>query len=216
MVNYDFIAPYYDGLAQMVFGRAQREAERYFCKEIPAESRLLIVGGGTGSILETLSTLGASNIEVVFVEKSPTMLSLAKNRKIGTLKVEFVQKSVECYQPDELFDCIITTFFFDNFSSDFTNTIVNRLSNYLKREGKWIQTDFQRPKNWFWKIVFRCLEIGMYFFFRLVSNVKVQSLPSFREVFKENRLQLVAQKEFYKGMICTELYCFELDKQEVL
>ncbi len=52
--NYNNSAWFYDSLAGLVYGKALVKAQVYLLQYIPADSNILIVGGGTGWILMNL------------------------------------------------------------------------------------------------------------------------------------------------------------------
>ena len=77
--NFNLIAPVYDFLAKMVFGSHLKKAQTIFLNQIKEGDRVLVVGGGTGWILEELNQLNKP-IKVVYVEPSTKMMSLSKAR----------------------------------------------------------------------------------------------------------------------------------------
>ena len=68
--NYDNSAAFYDQLSQMVFGKALIRAQLYLLQQVPPNSTVLIVGGGTGWILEELSNIHYSGLAITYVEIS--------------------------------------------------------------------------------------------------------------------------------------------------
>ena len=52
--GFDFIAPYYDKLASLVYGNAIKNSQHVFLDRIPKASRILVVGGGSGVFLSAL------------------------------------------------------------------------------------------------------------------------------------------------------------------
>ena len=80
--NFDSIAPFYDFLVKLVFGKKIWEAQRTHLNEIPENGSVLILGGGPGRILESLP----ANINVTYLELSSKMIERAK--RIGN--AEFI------------------------------------------------------------------------------------------------------------------------------
>ena len=67
--NYNKIAPVYDMLSRLVFGKAIVNAQRRLLPGLPrGEYRLLIVGGGTGWILDELGKQKPQGITIDYVE----------------------------------------------------------------------------------------------------------------------------------------------------
>ena len=113
--NYDKIANQYDFLSKVVFLKSQVQAQVNQLKYIPEKSSILIVGGGTGWILEELAKVHPSGLDIVYVEISQKMIALSKTRDVGNNNVEFVHLGIEDFKTDLLFDAILTPFLFDNF-----------------------------------------------------------------------------------------------------
>ncbi|MEP5106138.1 MAG: methyltransferase type 12, partial [Ekhidna sp.] len=62
--DFDFVAPIYDRLSKLVFGKSLIKAQAYHLKVIGDKDRVLILGGGTGKLLEFIPKSG----ELDFVE----------------------------------------------------------------------------------------------------------------------------------------------------
>lgn len=205
MSNYNSIAPYYDFLSFLIFGNTQRKAAAFFLKDIPENSRILIVGGGTGGILEDLAALSEKNYEVVFLEKSIRMLERAEQRKVSLGNIWFICQEAEVYKSDSKFDCIITPFLLDNFSDTGASNLITHLRGQLAVNGIWIDTDFREMKG-IWQLVFGPLIRIMYWFFSWVGEVKVRVLPKTDILFEEAGFRAIKSDFFYKGLIRTVLY----------
>jgi len=55
--NYDNASWFYERLSKLVFADTQVSAQEHFLNLILPESNILIVGGGTGQILESITEL---------------------------------------------------------------------------------------------------------------------------------------------------------------
>ncbi|HEY9047693.1 MAG TPA: class I SAM-dependent methyltransferase, partial [Ohtaekwangia sp.] len=71
-MSFDSIAPVYDMLSRIVFGRSMVKSQRHFLKYIPAEASVLILGGGTGWIIQELFAVN-NTCTIVYVEASQKM-----------------------------------------------------------------------------------------------------------------------------------------------
>ncbi len=205
MSDYNFIAPYYDFLASLVFGKTQQRATEYFLSSIPPCSRILIAGGGTGKILEDLSHIQSADFQIVYVEKSIRMLELARKRNKGSLHVEFVHNTAEFYTSPVSFDCIITSFLLDNFTGQQVRSLISHLGDQLTTGGVWLNTDFEKPSGPY-RVVLTVLMRCMYLFFRIAGRVEAGYLPQIRLLFKEAGYREIASKSFYKGLIRTVMF----------
>ena len=55
--NYDNSAWFYDGLSRVVYGNALISSQVYLLQFIPSNATILIVGGGTGRLLEEIAKI---------------------------------------------------------------------------------------------------------------------------------------------------------------
>jgi SAM-dependent methyltransferase len=92
--NYDPIAAYYDLVHRLFYGRAEINAQVELLSFIKPGDRLLIVGGGTGWILEKIAALYRSGLAITYIESSSAMMALSRKRDYGQNRVEFVEGSV--------------------------------------------------------------------------------------------------------------------------
>ena len=75
--DYNRIAKSYDVLSRIIFQNSIIKAQLYLIEFLEENTKVLIVGGGTGWILEEIAKLKKPNISVVYVEKSSAMTALA-------------------------------------------------------------------------------------------------------------------------------------------
>ncbi|RZL39782.1 MAG: methyltransferase domain-containing protein [Pedobacter sp.] len=108
--NYDKIANYYDSLSRLVFGKSQLNAQINQLKNIKKNSSILIVGGGTGWILEEIGKRHPSGLKITYVEISAKMLALSKDRDYGANSVLFIHSSIEDFNLGDHFNIILTPF----------------------------------------------------------------------------------------------------------
>lgn len=186
--SFDFVAPYYDFLAHLVFGNKLLDAQCKNLKNISANRTkisVLIVGGGTGKYLRAFCDR-FTNAHVTYVEASEKMLSLAKKKvKNADLdRVEFVLSKWEDFYTENIYDVLITNFFLDCFSDRTLPIIVDKGYERLARKGIWLVTDFKHQP----KVPGRLLIKVMYSFFRFVSNLETRNLPDYNTLFKHSGL----------------------------
>ena len=122
--DFSRVARVYDGLASVVFGRAQRRAQQAaLLAGLPLAGptpHVLVLGGGSGWVLtELLGQCPAA--QVLYLETSATMLTLAQARLRrlapgAAAQVEFRQGSERALAPGEQFDVIVTFFVLDCFT----------------------------------------------------------------------------------------------------
>jgi len=202
--NFDRIAPFYDLLAGVVFGNKLELAQRHFLSHLESPGELLILGGGTGNILEPLvSRYPEARID--FLETSENMMALANARfSPAKYNINYVNRTEEHLQRCSIsYDVIITPFVLDVFEPIHLNKIVQQLMGCLKNGGIWVNTDFHQSQRPWWG---RYLIRVMYSFFKVTTGMKNQQLPDFENIFGNLPLVEIEQKSFFYGIIRTVMY----------
>ncbi|MDB5240486.1 MAG: type 12 methyltransferase [Spirosoma sp.] len=203
--HFDWIAPVYDALVFVVFGRRLNRAQAVFLDRIPPGASVLIVGGGTGWLLEPLLTDGRA-ARIVYLESSARMLARAScrmlNRQLmGT--VEFRLGDERSLRSDERFDLLMTPFVLDLFTTETLQTLfIPRLRSALKENGLWLITDFIRTSVW-WQ---RALLWSMIRFFILTARIEARHLADWQRLLSEAGLTLRERSPQVGGFVSTEVW----------
>ena len=205
--NYNNAAWFYDVLAHFIFGKAINKSQTCFLKLINPGSSILIIGGGTGWILDEITELQANGLEIVYVEKSSKMINAARKRLTGLNKVLFVNKAIENSKLDKSFDIVITSFFFDSLSNSTIDTVFEKLAVNLSPGGIWLYSDFIEPKKLWHKLLLSV----MYQFFKVVCKIEAGNLPDLTLLFNKFNLDLIEEKSFYGNFITGRIYKSRLD-----
>lgn len=200
--NYDNAAWFYDRLSRLVYGRTLINAQAALLHLIPAGSKVLVAGGGTGQILEEISKIHSSGLTIAYVELSENMLALSKKRNFGNNTVSFINSPVEEAALAAGFDVIITAFLFDNFLPVTLNRVFYHLHHLLKTSGLWINTDFQLTGKW-WQVA---LLKSMYLFFKVLGCMETQKLSDIKPYFKKVAYRVITEKLFFGDFIGTTAY----------
>ena len=217
--NYDTIAPYYDVLSRLVFFRAQLKAQIPQLRFIPANSHVLIVGGGTGWILEEIAKLHPAGLIITYVEISAKMLDLSRKRDVKRNAVTYIHSSAEDFKPakkrlktaakysdtDLKYDVILTAFLFDNFNIEKIDFVFNKLNGMLHSGGYWLFCDFYYNKDsgrtWKWYLL-----KTMYLFFNKISAVEASELINTERNFEAAHFIPVKIAHYYSGFIKSITY----------
>ena len=196
--NYDFIAPWYDRLSRLIFFRSQVNAQKEQLSFIENHQRILIVGGGTGWILEEIGKLH-KDLKITYVEISSKMLDLAMKRKYGNNGVDFINLPIENFIDERTYDVIMTAFLFDNFGKERAESVFLDLNKKLKKGGLWLFSDFsENYKKYQWQNFLLRL---MYFFFEKVASVEAKSLINMGPYFEEKEYKVIQKKYYYGSFI---------------
>ncbi len=202
--NYDKIAKVYDLLSRMVYGNHIRKSQVCLLKYIPAGSCILIVGGGTGWILEEITNQFNAGLTIDYVESSSQMITLSKKKWHGDNHVSFINLPIENFTAGHLYDVVLTPFLFDNFDAAKAGLLFNNMHGQLKTKGIWLYADFVYIENEspVWQ---KILLKTMYLFFRLTSNIETNQLENMESSFN-NRYQKIFESWFYGRFIRSQAY----------
>jgi ubiquinone/menaquinone biosynthesis C-methylase UbiE len=192
--NYDKIAGSYDFISRIVFGKALINAQASLLKYIPANSHILIVGGGTGWILEEINKVHPQGLIIDYVELSAKMISLSEKRNHGLNQINFINLPAENYTTEKRYDVILTPFFFDNFKADKIQLIFTQLNELLKKNGTWLYADFVNGDRLWQKILLKT----MYLFFKMTTHIETQELVNMDLFFDPLYDKAIEIKHYHK------------------
>lgn len=203
------VASFYDRLARLVYGDALEQAQRSLLPYLPPQGRVLVIGGGSGWILEQI-LLTEKKLDILYIDAAPAMLQRAEQvyarfRKPHHGSVSFRLGTEQTLQPNERFEVVITPFLLDLFPPRRLQQLMGTLAATLTPNGQWLFADFwpvQQPPP-FWQ---RLLIGGMYAFFGILSGVKAKQLPNYAAHFKSLGFQDKHSKSFYSGMVQAKVF----------
>jgi SAM-dependent methyltransferase len=217
--NYDKIANYYDRIHHLFYGQSEINAQVELLDYVRPGDRLLILGGGTGWILEKIAAIFPAGLRITYIESSARMMELTKTRNWGLNQVDLVNSGVEDWVEDgntgrkagsegkgrAEYDCILTGFFFDNFKEVHAAEIVRRVTPFLKKGGYWLEADFYYPRGRgkIWQAI---LLYSMYFSARLICGVEAKRLPDMEQIFSAEGYGLLYTTFHYQRFMRSVVY----------
>lgn len=203
--NYNSVAGIYDVSSRMIFGRAQLLSQTDLLKWVPPRSRILIAGGGTGWILESITAMHPAGLDIVYVEASAKMMAISRKRRTGENKVTFVCSPIEAYDFDGSFDIVFTAYLFDNFLQVEAEEVFKLLDEALRPGGRWLFADFflDLDRTPVWQNI---LWYTMYTFFRITCGVKARKLVDMAPYFIKAGYRTLQEKEYYSRFIKAYVY----------
>ena len=196
--GFDFLAPWYDGLARVFVGKDVVNAQLHFLKCFKETKRLLILGGGSGWILEPLC-LACPELQIDYIDLSPKMIEAARI-KSSNAQVTFIQ-GTENDIPDHSYDGVITNFYLDLFDERSVGHVINKIRTSLTPSARWLVTDFVYEKRWHQLMLWI-----MYRFFRITACIEATRLPDWQREMNHAGLTLLDSKNFKRGFIKSNLY----------
>jgi tRNA (cmo5U34)-methyltransferase len=192
--GFDRIAWIYDFLAFLVFGRTLNNAQKALLPKIPRNSRILIIGGGSGWLLREI-VLQCQPRHVLYVEASAQMLQLSRSQvqSLGEeAPVEFRLGNEKVIQLSDEVDVVICPFFLDLFTTErLRNSILPRLTQSLSADGIFLITDFVPSKSTFHQLLIQI----MYWFFGQIARIEANQLPPYDLLLNE----LPLRKSFFQS-----------------
>ncbi len=189
-------------LSRAVYGMALVNAQVYLLQYIPANARVLIVGGGTGWILEEMTKIHPSGLNITYVEIAPKMMALSKKRNTCDNHVVFINDAIENVSLPANFDLVLTPFLFDNFTEHTTQKVFDHIRPLLKANGLWLNCDFQHSGKWWQGVLLR----SMILFFRAVCHIEASHLPDVEKHFKGHDYKAMAKQAFFSDFIVSTVY----------
>lgn len=198
--SFDLVAPVYDRLARLVFGRSLLQAQAWGLSHLPDRADVLLLGGGTGWLLEQVLTHSQPRY-VLYVEASERMLQIARERVAGHPKasvVDFRKGTQNDLTPAETFDAIQIPFVLDLFTEKtLAETLLPPLKNALRPGGRLLITDFVTPPVLRQKMLLWLI----YRFFGLTAGIEARSLPDWPGVLRKSGFRERQSAEFCNGFV---------------
>ena len=200
--NYDTIAWFYDRLARLVYGKTLVQAQQFLIKAIPANTSVLIVGGGTGLVLDEITKIHTTGLNITYVDASAEMIDRAQKRNAGENKVIFIAAPIESAGIADIYDVVLTPFLFDNFTDDSLRKIFSLIDTHVAANGMWLYCDFQNTEVLWQKILLKV----MYIFFRISCGIEAYHLPDAAACFAQHNYYVKDKMPFMNGFILSAVY----------
>lgn len=194
MNNFNFVAPFYDTLVRLVFGRTIERATFTHLDLIKENSKVLVLGGGTGNFLHKLPQCKS----VLFIDSSDKMINRAKSRK-GASQTKFLVADAVKVELSMTFDVVICPFFLDCFDETTLATLIDKIEKCLTTSGKLVVIDFQGRDS-------ALLVKAMHLFFRLFANLESKRLLNINDFILKKQFSVESEEFFHKNLIFSRVY----------
>lgn len=201
--RFNWLAKYYDQLATIVFGKTLHKGQVTYLCEIPKGATILILGGGTGKVMQELLRIN-SVYQIWYVEASSTMIELAKRNitNESPQQIYFIHGTEDSIPVGIKFNAVITHFFLDLFSEPSLKVLVEKIYPSLAPDGVWLACDFISNGKWWQKSTLRV----MYLFFKLTCGIESRKLPPWEYQLRLGGLSLIKCRFFLDHFIKTTLF----------
>ena len=196
--DYNGLANVYDILARVVFGNTLLQASSYFLTKLNSTASILIVGGGTGKILNDIP----EGISVEYIEYSEKMLN--KSKHFERPGIQFIHADFFRVELVGNYDYVIFPFFLDMFPANKITEAIHKTRLLLKPSGRLIITDFQ-PTN---RLIHKLLVQSMILFFRVSTRLELKRLEDIKEILNADKFEEEEGHTWNDGMIFSSIYHF--------
>ena len=201
MNGFDRLAPVYDKLVGLVFGKGIKRAQRRFLDEVAPLSRVLILGGGTGWLLAELVS-AKPDCKVTYIDASKKMIDMANKEVSGYgQNVSFIQGTEKEIPAASSYDVIITHFYLDLFDENSCREVCALIRRHCRPGSLWLACDFIN-QSWWHSIMLKI----MYIFFRWVTGLRTARLPDWRTQISDVGFIEIGVQYYSGSFICSSLY----------
>ncbi len=203
--GFEALAEVYDAMMRCVFWGNIERSQICFLEYLPKQATVLIIGGGTGWIVEAIWKI-RPEAKIVYVELSPKMLSKTKQRipKHKATQIQLLLGDENAIPDGVLFDAVCTFFFLDLFPEKKASPLVSLIDKSLKTNGLWLYADFeaQGSKCWFKKNFIHLMYLVCACFCKLENT----TYWHYSSAIQHLQYKQMATKTFNGGLI--RAYCF--------
>jgi len=199
-MNCDWIASHYWWIERLGMGRTLERRRRWFLPQLKNARRALVLGDGDGRFLRQLLQQN-SVVQADYVDLSSRMLELAR-KKAGVDRVVYRRadaRALEFAQGE--YDLISTHFFFDCFDSQELEALIASVAARAAPGARWVVSEFRTDT-----IAARMLVRALYLFFRIITDLRNQSLADHRPILSANGFRLTDAGYSRGGLVVSELW----------
>ena len=200
MTNYNLIAPVYDVFKYLVFGNSLTRANHFYLENIKEASSIMLVGGGTGELLEHFS----ASQTVDYVEPSTSMLKRSKKRNYSCT-VHFHPCSIQELPINKTYDALVFPFVLDLFNQTEVTNIIKKCEPFLRDDAVILISDFY-PADDFIKRWKKLLLRTVIVFFRMTTNHQHSKIVNIHNALQSSDYKKVRSEEFYHGMVFASVW----------
>jgi hypothetical protein len=210
-MNCDAIAPFYEQVEHLCFGRRLEQARLSFLSETQTARRALICGGGDGRFLAQLLRTNPQ-VTVDFVDLSSTMIWIAKNRlhreaPSDFQRVTFHHGDIRSFTPlAGHYDLLVTHFFLDCFSDGELRAVIAKISSWATPHAMWIVSDFRESQGRIGQLWTKGITRCLYAAFRLTTGLRVTRLPKYIPALRDAGYHLRQQRILAAGLLHSSVW----------
>jgi cyclopropane fatty-acyl-phospholipid synthase-like methyltransferase len=210
-MNCDFVAPYYQALEYVSFGKSLERRRWAFLSAATNSRNALLCGGGDGRFLARLLRAN-SGVRVDFVDLSPKMVDLAERRitamgRAFRARVRFHVADLRTFEPSPgTYDLVVTHFFLDCFSDSEVADLAVTLASWTVPQAQWIVSEFEQAQGRFAELWTNLVVRALYAAFRVSTNLQVTRLPRYEDALSSAGFHLQRREQALGGLLRSSLW----------
>ena len=210
-MNCDRLAPYYQALESITFGRKLEHCRFAFLEHAKSSQCALLCGDGDGRFLSNLLSENP-HVEVDFVDSSRKMLELADRRasSLGRTfrnRAHFHLTDIRDFAPRPSgYDLVATHFFLDCFDDSELPHLVRRIASWTTAGAQWLLSDFREAEGTLARICTRAVIRSLYAAFRLTTGLPVTRMPNYRAALTNAGFAPRLEENFLAGLLHASLW----------
>ena len=136
--GFDRLSGVYDILGLICFGNTLNQSQYYFLNKIPSVDQILVVGGGTGSLLIKLLDIFPT-AHITWVDISPKMIEKTKARvkEVYPSQVDQINfiNGILSDSYDKKFDLICCMYILDCFNESSLDNFITLIKHYSEEKS---------------------------------------------------------------------------------
>ena len=192
--GYDRLASFYQPLEMLLFGDSLQRSRIALLEELPKLDRALVLGDGTGRLLEQFC-VSQPRCQITSVDHSSEMLR-HQRRRVDRVnaghRVEFIQQDVRTlHPPTGHYDAIVAAYVLDCFTAAELSEMLPRLLSGIRDAGLFYFVDFIHPDGRLRRHQAAAYQFLMHTFFRWTTGLPNRTLVDLDAELNRHRLQPV-------------------------
>jgi SAM-dependent methyltransferase len=208
--NFDLIARPYRWLEYVTLGSALEHCRLHYLPSLLKRDRALVLGDGDGRFLAQLLAENP-HLRADAIDTSAAMLRLLRQRcealaTNASTRLNTHQASALTCPLDGPYDLIVTHFFLDCLTQPELETFLQNLTPHLAPKALWLISDFRIPSQGPFRLVARAVVRSLYLAFRILTNLRVTTLPDHATPLIQSGFTRIAQHHRLAGLLTTELW----------
>jgi SAM-dependent methyltransferase len=206
--NFDRLAKLYVWMESLTFGPFLARCREAFLSELGSARHAVILGDGDGRFTAELLRVN-SQVRTDAVDASPAMLhALLHRARRNAGRVSAHCADARNWPPaNPPYDLVVSHFFLDCLTTEEVRALATKVHGTVSPSAMWIVSEFAVPHSWFGRWVGRPLVWLLYRAFRLLTGLKIRSLPDHQAALQNAGFTLTQRRCWLCGLLVSEMWC---------